>query len=342
MSKIVIPNATTLATSAEKFRSDILKVAVHRLEESLKHFTPRYGVRYKETVGELSGDVQIGPYSEIRVDNDDIAIIPRTLETFFGSVIKPFSPNSVYQTIYGSDITKGDALQTTDIAYEILSFMMAKIGANLDLHIFDAVRDDTGTGTKDLFNGFDTIADSEITAGNISTTLGNLYDFSEAITKNNAYDAITAFCEGADELLTGRGPVNLYLPTDVYRAYLADYKATTGLVPYNTKYEKIVVEGFENVNFVPMYQKRGSRFMQLSPKSNMLVGMNMRGEEETVDVTRHDLVLHFIATLFFGTQYESIDKTRLLIGRLPGDEQEKPSEPEGGDDENKDNNNVQS
>lgn len=339
MGKVNI-TAEDLSTSAKKFRKELLMQPVHALGRSLAHMTLRTGIRYEEVVGELSGDIEVGPYSETRIDEDDVAINPRRLRTYLGSVVKPFSPNSVYQTIYGSAITKGQGLTTVEIARTIAAFLSAKIGYGLDRHLFNAVRNDKGNKTVDLFNGFDTITAFEIASGNISATAGNLFAFTEAIDATNAVDAIKEYCRSASDFLQETEGVKLFLPRTIYNAYLDDYKATTGSTPYNKEFKKTFVEGFENISFVPMYQKRGSEFMQLTTKSNMLVGVNQQGEEEQLEIEKHAaFVLQFIATLFFGVNYESLDSSRLHIGKLYGAESSAPDQPKEGDETDDNTNN---
>lgn len=314
----ITPDA--LAQSGHKFRSELIQMPVHAMQETLQYMTLRRGIRYAETVGEISGNIDLGPYSESRVDDNNMAIAGRTLYTYLGSVVKNFSPNSVVGSIYDSAITKGEELTEVEIARRVLAFLTAKLGHNLQSHIWDAERDATGTTSADLFNGFDTITAAEIgaTTPTISTTIGNLYEFSAAITASNAVDQIVAFCEAANELLVDNGqPVNLYCAPAIYRAYLKDYQATVGAIPYNTEYKKAVVEGFENVNFVPLYNKANSDYIHLSPAANMLVGVNMEGEEEDIRIEKHAaFVLQYIATMFFGVQFESISPERLLVGKL--------------------------
>lgn len=317
MSKVII-TPEDLATSARKYRSELIMQPVHALADTLKHMNLRAGIRYSETVGELSGDIEMGPYSESRVDDEDVAIKGRTLYTYLGSVVKNFSPNSVASSLYGSAITKGEALKTTEITKQVLAFLSAKIGQGLDMHIFDAVRNASGEGSVDLFNGFDTITANEITAGEIATAKGNLFEFVEKIDKNNAVDSIVSFCRTADPLLVGRNKnLKLFLPINILNAYNDDYKATTGAVPYNTQFEQQYVEGFRNIEMVPMYQKAGSEYLHLTTANNMLVGVNLQGEEERIEVEKHHpFLLSFIATMFFGVEFESISKERLHVGKL--------------------------
>lgn len=317
MTKVII-TPEELATSARKYRSELIMQPVHALADTLKHMNLRTGIRYSETVGELSGDIEIGPYNETRIDESGVEIKGRTLYTYLGSVIKKFSPNSVAQSIYGSAITKGEALKNVEITKQVLAFLGAKIGQGLDMHIFDAVRNADGSGTADLFNGFDTITKTEVTAGNISAGKGNLFEFGEKIDKNNAVDAIVSFCRAADPLLVGRNKaLKLFVPYEILNAYNDDYKATTGAIPYNTHFEQQYVEGFRNIELVPMYQKTGSEYLHLTTANNMLVGVNLQGEEERLEVEKHhEFLLSFVATLFFGVEFESIAKERMLVGKL--------------------------
>lgn len=292
-------------------------VPVHALAKSLQHMTLRTGVRHSEKVGELTGDIEMGPYSETRVDNKDVSISTRELKTYLGSVVKKFSPNSVAQTVYGSSITKGESLTNVEIVRLVLSYLSAKIGAGIDRHLFNAVRKADGNKTVDLFDGFDTITGQEITSGSISTDLGNLYEFSEPITKLNAVDQVVTFCRSADDFLQETEGAKLLISRDIYNAYVDDYKATTGAIVYNDKFLKTSVEGFDNVELVPMYQKKNAPYIQLTTKSNLLVGVDQEGDEEDIVIEKHaPFVLDFVATMFFGTQFETLDKTRLLVGKL--------------------------
>lgn len=57
----------------------------------------------------------------------------------------------------------------------------------------------------------------------------------------------------------------------------------------------------------------------MTVKKNMLVGVNQTGEEENIEVARFKaFVLQFIATMFFGVEFESISKERLLVASIDG------------------------
>lgn len=310
-------NDSDFLTSARTYRKELLQIPVHRLADSLDQFTIRPGIRYEEKVIGIDPDMQFGPYDSDRT----ASLVPtnsvRTLKTYFGSVRREFDPNQYYKTILGSAITKGEELKSTQIALKVLEILSGKLGDHLSRSIFNAVRNDNGTLTADLFDGIDTITQTEITNSKLTTALGNLHEFTAAITDANAVDSIVGFCRAADDLLISQPNLNLFLDYATYYAYLDDYKSTTGAAPYNTEFAQLHPEGFPNITFRPMFQKKDSKFIQLTTKPNMLIGVNQTGEDENIIVEKHDVVkLSFFATIFFGTNFESIDKERLLVGKF--------------------------
>ena len=317
MGKVIITEQelAKLSTSAAKLRKELLRMPLMALRDFLTHVTLRTGIRYSETIGELTGSMELGPYSETRVDENDVAITPRTLYTYLGSVDKKFSPNSIYQSIWGSNITKGDGLKTTDITQQALALLASKVGAALYWAIWGAKRNDSGTKTVDLFDGFDTIAAKEVKDGNVSVQKGNLFDLDiTTIDKTNAVDICKEIWRKADYHLKN-GKCKLFVPSYVLDAYNDDYKITTGAVPYNTQFNQTFVEGSSNkCEIVALPNKDGSKFMQLTTKSNMLVGTCQMSDEESVSIEKYSpFVLDFVMTMFFGTQYESINKERILF-----------------------------
>ena len=279
--------------------------------------TVRPGIRYKEVVGELTGGIEIGPYSETREDNSDLNVAKRELETFFGSVVRNFSPNAIYQSLWGSSVTKGEGLKDTEITKQVVGYLMKKLSESLNKNIWGAVRKADGDKTSDLFNGFDTIATTEIAGGGLSTAKKNLFEFGETIDKNNAVDLLKTFYRSADDILKGE-KTKLYIPHSIYDAYVDDYQATVGATPYNREFEKTFLEGSNNrCQLVPLSNKVGSPYIQLSTQSNMLIGVDQESDLEKILIEKHAaFVLQFIVTMFFGCQYESINKERLLVGKL--------------------------
>jgi hypothetical protein len=101
-------------------------------------------------------------------------------------------------------------------------------------------------------------------------------------------------------------------------AYNESYLLTHGGINYNTKYGQDTVEGSNGrLHIVPMYNKIGSKFIHICPKINMLVGYDQMGDVESVMVKEYEpFILSYIATMFFGVQFESIDKRRFKVIEL--------------------------
>lgn len=306
-----------LKKSAVKYRKDLLVMPVIAAEATLQHMTPRPGIAGREVLGQLSGGIELGPYDPNRVDDSGVKIEPRTLETFLGSVVKKFDLNSVAKTVYGSLTTQGEALASTDLSMQVLYYLAMQLGKNLNKHIWDAKRNDSGTTTVDLFDGFDTITAKEITAGGIATGKGNFMQLDTAIDNSNATDILMSIYESADDNLQGV-PTKMYIPFNVYRAYNKDYLASFGNVVYNQQYKKTFLEGTDNLcELVPLVSKKGSQFIHLSTKSNMVYGYGDGLDSEKIAIEKHhEFLLSFVATMFFGCQFETISKERLMVAKL--------------------------
>lgn len=306
-----------LQKSAVTYRKELLVMPVIAAEDTLKHMTPRPGVGGREVLGQLSGGLEIGPYDPNRVDNDGLTIKPRTLETYLGSVIKKFDLNQLAKTIYGSLTTQGEALTSLDMARQVLDYLSMQLGKNLNMHIWNGKRNDAGTKTVDLFDGFDTITEKEITAGTIAAAEGNFMQLGEDITTDNATDLLMSIYEKADDVLQGV-QTKMFVPYAVFRAYNKDYMQTFGSVPYNTEYKKTFLEGTDNLcELVPLASKKGSQFIHLTTQSNMIYGYGDGLDAEKIAIEKHhELLISFVATMFFGCQFETISKERLFVAKL--------------------------
>ena len=314
MAITITPEA--LKKSAHQYKNELLMMMVIGIESTLKHMAPRLKVQYKQTWGEIAGTTQLGPYDPNR-KNTSIDIKGRTLEVFLGSVIKEFDPNDVFQSIYGSLTLHGDGLKNVEITKAILASEIKSLAQKLNMAIFSAKRNNTGTTSQDLFNGFDTIAADEITAGNIDVAKKNLHVFSSAITNVSAVDLLKEFYRSASDELQSI-PVKMFVPKSVKQAYEDDYQATVGGIAYNKEFNKTTLEGSEGLcEIVALPNKKDAPYIQLTTKSNMIVGCGATPGIETLDVDRFS---PFMVTLslakVFGVQYETLSPEKLLIGKL--------------------------
>lgn len=304
--------------AATKWRSDLLMLPIIGIQETLKYMTARPGIRYKENVGALSGDAQFGPYKPSRSTDFNLNVDYRTLETFMGSVVAKFEPNSAVSTLLGQvGATKGDGQMKAPTALHVLALIARGLSEHLNEAIWAGKRNAAGDTTIDLFDGFDTITDKEITSGAIAAEEGNYMKLTEEITSANAVDA-------AKEILFSLVPslrsqdLYMFCTQDFADKYNEGYLLSHGGINYNTQYSQTTVEGSNGrLHIIPMYNKIGSKFIHICPKSNMLIGYDQMGDVESVMVKEYEpFILSYIATMFFGCQFESIDKRRFKVVEL--------------------------
>ena len=331
MASIVNFDLAAYQEAAHKFRSELLTLPVIGAKETLQYFTGRPGVRYKESVGYAGYEAQIAPYKRDRVSTPDLNITFRTLETYFGSVVTSFDPNSAITTLLGAQAaSQGEGIKQALSAQAVLGLIAKSISKNLNNAIWSGVRNENGDTTADLFDGFDTITSAEITAGKISTANHNLLDLTSIdaehdnavipaeITDENALDIAKQIYYSLSPELQMQ-VCYLFCSPDFVNKYNEAYLANHGgiIMPGN-EYNQTVVEGSNGkLILCPLVNKANSSYFHVSPKDNMLYGYDTQSDDLRVDVEKyHPFLLTFVATMFFGVQFESIAPERLKVVKI--------------------------
>ena len=297
--------------AAVKYRNDLLMLPIIGINDTLKFMTGRPGIRYKERVGMLTGDAQFAPYNPTRAVDYNLGIEFRDLETHFGYVVANFEPNSAISTLLGTGATKGDGLMSTPTARHVLGLIAKNLSEHLNDAIWNGIRNPSGNTTADLFDGFDTITEKEIEAGNISEEKGNYMNIADRITSANAVDIAKQILYSLDPRMRSQ-ELYLYCSQEFVDMYNEGYLMTHGGIPYNTQYGQQAVEGSNGkLIFCPLSNKAGSKYMHVTTKQNMLVGYDQMGDVENVMVKEYaPFILSYVATMFFGVQFETLDERR--------------------------------
>lgn len=320
--------------AARTYRSELIHLAILGLEEILPYVIIRPGVTYSEAVGDASlNGVQLAPYKKKRRAEATLDVVMRELRTYFGSLDADFEPNAMISTILGHHASQamGEALKSTPTAREILGLLVKGVSRGLNLNLWKAVRDESGDTTEDLFDGWDTITMREMTAGNIAASKGNYLKLNVQIDSTNAVSVMKSIMRKLSKELRGE-ECFIYCTQDLVDDYNEAYLLTHSGIVYNDKYNQVSVEGSNGrLTFVPLVSKTGSKFIHISTKSNMLIGVDQLSDKERVDVGQYDPnVLTASMRMFFGVEFESIDPRRLMVVEIMGDEDEpdEPKEPE--------------
>ena len=92
-----------------------------------------------------------------------------------------------------------------------------------------------------------------------------------------------------------------------------------GGIAYYKDYTQTYLEGSNGLcELVPLANKKDSKYIHLSTRKNMMVGVNQTipGEEKIEIMRLHPVLLDFYVSLFFGCQFESLDPTDIYVAQL--------------------------
>lgn len=301
--------------AAEKWRQQLLLLPMLSCKDSLRFMTGIPGIRNKEHVGTAKSNAQFGPYKADKNSSSTTEVKYRELETFFGNVCEDFEPNSVVTMLLGQNASfLGEGQKTAPSAKLVIASVLKSLGESLHNVLFTAKRNAEGDTSADLFNGFITIADAEVEAGNIADGKGNLFKITTGFSEADALDVAKSIERKAHPVLRATEKF-LYCSPEFADAYNDAYMLTHGGIVYNKKFEQAVVEGSNNkTTLAPLTCLAGSSKFFLAPKSNMLYGYDSLSDQERIKVDRFKpFMLTLSAAMFFGVQFYSIDPRMLLM-----------------------------
>lgn len=329
---VVDPKTTftpdALKDGFQKYRTELIVMPMFAMQMAMQHMGFADGIRYKEHIHEMSGKFQMGNFDKYKKGDGAINIDQRTLETFLGNCIEPIDPISIYKTLWGSDVTKGEGLKNVPWVKRVCAYIMKQLGENMFNVMWTAKRDETNTTeTKKWFNGFCELENIEIKAGKLSKEIGNLYTLPEAVTPENAEDLLKDFYwgnvaagwKGVDKKLRAQS-LKLFMSDWMKHCYEEAYQMNHGALPYNRQYEQAHLEGAPRVELVAL-PNVPNNYLSLTSKNNIMTLWNQRTQDETF-LCEKSLTTHydvdFIANMFYGEQYRSINKEMLCVARLNG------------------------
>lgn len=307
-----------LVNSSAKFRKEALAMPVAALlSTALAHMTLRRGVAGDETVGAVGSGAEARPYKTEKGERDTSKIKARKLTTFLGDVLEEFDPYLLYTTVYGEAASDKTKRTDMEIVRDLTMAMAKSVGKKLGAALFKAVRNDDGTNTLALFNGFDTIAASEITAGNIAAAKGNYIEVA-GITLSNVGDVLKQIYDNASEELQESDNLKMFIPKSVKLLYDEWFLAHFGAVQYNSAYGRKYLHGTDDhCELVALSGQKDSQYIYLTTKDNMLVGVDQESNKEKVLVRVPDnpKVVQFFMCFFFGVQFQMIEPEFLLVAK---------------------------
>ena len=330
MAEVITPEL--LRESCQQIRKELLTMPFQVFQDQTAKFvTVLPGVRNQVMFNELAGDAELAPYSTKNHDTAEYTITGRILEVFPGNCAKDFDPMPLFHSIYGESLALGQALTKHQIARRLLVYFAAKIGKHINDVVFvGGVRNVNGKTTADLFDSFDTIIAKEIVAENITAGKNNFINLGK-IDKTNAVEVLKEFYRSCDPELRKQNTF-LYMSPEIYDAYVDDYQARHGALPYNNSFEKDTLEGSRGkCKFAVLDNMACSNFLKISVKPNFLLGTDIMNQQNRANVGKYgpwNCTFEYAGV--YGEQIRCINKELLKVGAFELDDDTSGT---GGDEE---------
>ena len=308
--------AESLVHSNHRFRKECMLIVMAAVEEVTRHMRVINNLKGKETEATIVPQAKFRPYHSEKIVGGTGELTARTLETFPLEILEEFDPENLYTTIFGTpvDVEKINL----DIVRRILTEEMNNASRGLCDLIFKGVRNATGTGALDGFDGFDTIIAKEIAAGNIGINAGNFTNLGE-VSSLNIGDAWKRMYRKMDEKLRGGDTKKLVLICSFteYDMYKNWYAEKFGAGNFAGTPEQTYLDGTANkVQIVPLPGMEGTSHCFITVRENMKVGFDVLSNATKFNVRIPDNpnVVQMHAKIYMGVDFANIDKEFLMVG----------------------------
>lgn len=312
-------NVTALNDTAKKYEKPLVFTWLMGIKDSLRHMVVKTSIQSKAVLTDILGNYELPPINiqTPHQQNSGMQAVVRQLEVHLGQVLAYENPEDLRDTILG-EMLVGDTKPVTKhpLEAQIITAVVNSIGSKLNGALFSAVRNPSGTTTKDLFDGFDTLTAAAITAGEIDVSKGNIMNLG-TIDSTNACDALIGLWRSASDDLRMQN-TKLFVPFGVKTAYDDNYRDDFGPVIYNSEFVKKFVEGTENkCELVWLPGKTNSPYLHLTTRENMVVGMDQPSDMDFVKVreVENPNVLQFVLNALFGVQMRAVYKEKMMVAQ---------------------------
>ena len=308
--------ADALVHSNHRFRKECMLIVMAAVEEVTRHMRVINNLKGKETESTIVPQAKFRPYHSEKIVSGTGGITARTLETFPLEILEEFDPENLYITVFGTpvDAEKIDL----DIVRRILTEEMNNASRGLCDLIFKGVRNATGTGALDGFDGFDTIIVKEIAAGNIGLAAGNFTNLGE-VTSLNIGDVWKRMYRKMAETLRGGATKKLVLICSFteYDMYKNWYAEKFGAGNFAGTPEQTYLDGTANkVQIVPLPGMDGTNHCFITVEENMKVGFDLlsKSTKFNVRVPDNPHMVQMYAKVYMGVDFANISKDFLMVG----------------------------
>ena len=234
------------------------------------------------------------------------------------------------------------------LEFYIIKSMIESFGEDVIFNMFHGERSEEGTTPATAFNGFYTIYDMLVTAGEIAEAKGNLHTTGAFVTPASgtdtaAYDKLVAFVRAGNPLLR-RGEVNLMASSDLIIKARDAFRNKTKNFEYATT--EMMIERLRDDAQAPSLKLITHEALGTGDKLTLLkpgvldFGMGDQGDKEFVQVRtpyKDPNIVQFWMEAAFDTRVNDVHAKMFLTNEqtstavdLAGDYKDEPVPPVGG------------
>lgn len=294
-----------------------LRLPIATANDVLKFFTPVTKLRGDKKMPSIYGKSQFSPFKKDKSSDAEVKIDWRTLTTRHANVIESFAPVDYVDMPLGiaSDYL-GEKLKKAPQTVLVMAELSASRGEPLAQAVITGKYDPDGDTSEDICDGIITIAEKEITAGNISAAKGNLYEMPK-LTFENTCDEIKKFVFSMDPFLRKQSNF-LFCAPEVVDMYNESYLTSHQSVPYNKEYDQPYVEGSsKKLTLVGLPQLAGTKIMFATQKKNLLYGTYLESDQSFVDIMRKNhYEMSMASDMWIGVDFRTLDKRVIKFIKL--------------------------
>lgn len=314
---------TAVNNTAKTYDKDIRTLDKLDAMKVLQYFKLRPGVRGSVEITEAQHtDEGSGRYTgTFNGDRQSGTLVPRTL-TVYPCVHEVSDEPERYRSMWLSEVVSGK-LDPMTHPFErwLIEFEIGNASENL-YNVLATADYSSVAENVDLsyaFNGFLTILRDEVTAGNIATAKGNLYQFSAALSSSNIGDELLAMYRSAPQTLKNRTDAIIFMSETFGEMYDDWYKANHDAPPAVDTAGQMTLDGTNGkckiVRLSNMPDTADEVILTLS--GNGVWGTDNPNDMKNLLAFSSGNPYKFTAAMkyLFGFQWESIHPRKLILSK---------------------------
>ncbi len=312
--------AALLQDTATKYNKEILLMPFIKVKDELQGaITVRSNIKNEELLASFDADIELRPHTGAYTVQTGTDINGRKIAVFVGDVIVEENAEALRKTFLNDQLDNQEPSKHP-LNMMIIGAIAGSVGEKITQNLFLAVRNGAGTTTASLFNGFDTIATTEKTAGKIAANKNNYVNLGNT-TAANALDKLKAFYAGWTPHLKKAAGVKVNIDETFKRLINENIQDDQPFGFANLSFSQMVAKivGWrEDVEIITHIGKEGSSWIQACTSKIMVCGTDKEADLDNVQVNKIDnpWKTQFVMKGCWGCEYATLNGKLICFGEI--------------------------